>query len=292
MAGSMISPNWVRIASSFSLTVNTQCGQDQQQHQRHGDREVRGASAFSPLAAHPAACALRASAPARGAGPWRRSRATTPGVAALEQLVERQVDHVACRPCAIDHHLARARQHVLDGLDVQALARDFGRPLVGGDQRVEARRLALGDRDDLRPVGLGLLQLARGLALGAGSDVAGVGLRPRSSGARCLRCALLVSRCDGTTASGTCTSVRLTLVTRMPVSYWSSVRWISSRVRVGDLPRAPEHEALLELALADDLADGALADVAHVAPGRLHLEQALRADRAAVLHDAARCRRG
>jgi hypothetical protein len=77
---------------------------------------------------------------------------------------------------AVGHDLGRALQHLLHGLEVQALARDLRRRLVlRRDQRV-ALRLAVGLRHHRGLGALGLGADARGLAARLGHDLAGVGL--------------------------------------------------------------------------------------------------------------------
>src|SRR6516162_2205967 len=68
--------------------------------------------------------------------------------ALLEQLLDREVEQVVAG-VRVDDHLVRARQHVLDGVGVEAPARHFGRLHVGALELQEARRLAFRDRGHL-----------------------------------------------------------------------------------------------------------------------------------------------
>ena len=106
--------------------------------------------------------------------------------AALGELVERQVEHVA-RALGVDQHLVGAPEHILDGLVVQPLARHARRALIGGKQLRESLRLTLRVRDDPRLVGLRFLELSGRGALGLGEDVVRSTPAPRARAAPCPR---------------------------------------------------------------------------------------------------------
>src|SRR5258706_4193861 len=97
------------------------------------------------------------------------------GAALLHQLVERQVEDVA-GAAVVHHDLVGRGQHLLDRLEVDALAGHGRRLRVLGEHLLEARGVALGAGDDALLVALGLLLQARSVAAGARDHVVGVGL--------------------------------------------------------------------------------------------------------------------
>src|SRR5690606_38024947 len=97
------------------------------------------------------------------------------GVGSLfKNFVERHVQHIVAA-LHIDQHLAVVAQHAFDGIDIEALTRDFRRLAVLGQQRTEPRRLTLGARYDLLAIGAGFFQLALGATAGLGNNAVGVG---------------------------------------------------------------------------------------------------------------------
>ena len=165
--------------TAVSLTVNMRDARDDQQREQPDEyRDVAGAHQRSPRPRASTVTWSASFAPALAAAAACSALWGSPACALLfsEQLVDRQVDHVAAG-LAVDQHLVRAPEHALDRSMYMPAPRHLRRLRVGALELREARRLALGDRHHLRLVGLGVLLHARGGALRHRQDVVGVGLR-------------------------------------------------------------------------------------------------------------------
>ncbi len=201
--------------------------------------------------------------------------------AALGELVERQVDHVA-RALGVDQHLVGVAEHHFQGLEVQALARDAGRSQVARQQLGEALRFTLGVGDDARLVGRCILRLARGRTLGFRQDVVGVGLRLQGEAlavfARldgvALRTLHLLRHADALQVDRRHLDAGLVRIERALDQFLGLGRDF--------LAALLEHE--VELAATDDLADGAFGDFLQRLFGIAHVERVRHRLGTPVLH--------
>ena len=177
----------------------------------------------------------------------------------------------------------RARQHVLDRVHVQPPARDFRGLRVGRLELREARRLPLGERRDLRLVGLGILLHPQGGALRHGDDAVGVGLGFQDE-------ALLVGlRLVGIALRG---NHRVRHLHVLEIDRRDrDPRGVVIEGSLDQILGAPCHlgarradQQVIEGAAADDLADRALAHLAQGGFRIAHPEQLLHRVRELVLH--------
>ena len=139
------------IASSVSFTWNIEALAIQQQDQQR-DRRPGTAVRFISVPSRDRGSAASTSLPSSMRMVGGVSAEERCGAALLEQLVERQVDHVA-RAFDVDQDLGSDAEHLLHRLEVEALARHGRGALVLGGEREEARRLAVGIGDDAAAVG-------------------------------------------------------------------------------------------------------------------------------------------
>src|SRR5690606_36876843 len=112
--------------------------------------------------------------PGGGAGRLAAGGRRSGAAALLHQLVDRQVQQIAVA-LARHHDLAGIAQHILQGLDIQALAHDLRRLTVFADQQVEALGLTLGPRHYRLTIAVGLFEQALGLTAGFRNDTVGIG---------------------------------------------------------------------------------------------------------------------
>src|SRR5574341_1965588 len=156
---SFTSPNWNTMAFWRWSTVNSTLEATSTSATRTamtGPRVLT--SALPPLAA--AQCVARARACVRrrrrlGRGALRGLGLAQPGDARLlHQLVERQVQEVPAA-LVVDDDLRGRGQDLLQGLDVDALARHGRRLRVLGEHLAETRGFAHGIGDDARLVAIG-----------------------------------------------------------------------------------------------------------------------------------------
>src|SRR6516225_3971476 len=278
----MMAPKRVRIAYSVSLTVKSENATNSSSPATTKNQGKRR----ELISALPSRAAAFDRDLVRGIlgtpGGSFRARLQLAFDALLEQLLDREVQEIV-PGVRVDDHLVRPRQHVLDGVGVEAPPRHLRRLRIGRLELQETRRLAFGDRGHLCLVGLRILLDARGptlrdrqnairIRLGLEDEALLVGLRlvGIALGGDYRVRHLHVLEVDGRDRDPGVVVIEHALDELLGAPC--------------DLGPGGADEELIERAAAHDLADGALGDLTQGALGIAHPEELLHRIRELVLH--------